>query len=48
MLDHHYIPAFLPYINHAGMGQEYDRDKPPNKVFSEVVTGGASQYQPCL
>jgi len=30
--------TILPDINNAGMGQEYDCDKPPYEVFSGVVT----------
>ncbi len=39
-LDHQDAPAFLPDADQAGMGQEYDRDKPPYEVVLSVVIQG--------
>ena len=38
MFDHHYILAFLPYINYSGVIQEYDCDEPPNEVLLRAFT----------
>jgi len=38
MLSHHDLLAVLPDVNQAGMGQEYDRDKPPYEVLPPLFT----------
>jgi len=44
MFDHHDVPAFLPNIHDAGVGQEYDCDKPPDQVLPQVLT---KRRHPC-
>ena len=39
-LHHHDIRTILPDLDKAGMGQEYDRHKPPNAVQPGVLIKG--------
>jgi len=37
MSHHHDLLAILPNVNYGRMGQEYDRDKPPDQIFPQVL-----------
>jgi len=44
MFHHHDLLAILPDFHNAGVGQEYDCDKPPDQVLPQV---SAKRWHPC-